>query len=190
MSVEASYGPLTEIQMQSDEIDYITSNLSSDDVQSMIEWGSGGSTVKWLETIKNTNKSLLSIEHNPLWHDKVHNYLYSQRKDLTTNFKYEFAGELYKIDHGYATLTEEHPVGLDNYLIPKNHVEQIVNGDLFLIDGIARATIAMILKFTIKNRNAIVLIHDYKGREAWYSWATQFYSKIEQVGSTLVRLHL
>jgi hypothetical protein len=184
MSIPVNYGTMTEIQMQLDEVDYITScirNMNSDG--KMIEWGSGGSTVKWLETMSD-NQKLVTIEHNPDWHMKVSNYI-NTRSDINNRLTYLFKPELYGYEHGYANVNEEHPHGLDEYLIPSR---DILDADIFLVDGIARATTALLVKFLSTKEDPVIFIHDYYGRERWYSWSTQFFSKKEKVGHTLVRL--
>lgn len=185
MSVPVEYGPMTEIQMQPDEVAEITSqikNMSSDGL--MIEWGSGGSSVKWLETMTGDQR-LVSIEHNPNWHMKVSEYV-NTRSDINKRFKYLYKPELYGYEHGYAHVKEEHPHGLDDYLWPK--VPGIENAQIYFVDGIARATTSLLVKLLTKTEDPVIYIHDYYGREQWYSWATQFFSKKEKVGHTLVRL--
>ena len=185
MSIPVNYGPMSEIQMQLDEVAEITSQIekmSSDGL--MVEWGSGGSTVKWLETMKDDQK-LITIEHNPDWHMKVSGYI-NTRPELNTRFNYLFKPELYGYQHGYAHVNEEHPHGLDDYMWPK--VKGIENAQIYLVDGIARATTALLVKTLSERADAVIYIHDYYGREQWYSWSTQFFSKKEKVGHTLVRL--
>lgn len=186
MGTPADYGPMTEIQMHQEEIDEVVSQiskLSSDGL--MVEWGSGGSTVKWLETMKDDQK-LISIEHNKEWYDKVHGYIQT-RDDIKDRFTYHFEGEKYGFKHGYASVLEEHPHGLDQYFLPD---DRILDADIFFIDGIGRATVSLLVNFLAHKDDAVVYIHDYYGREHWYSWATQFFSEREKVGSTLVRLHM
>lgn len=185
MSIPVEYGPMTEIQMQQDEVAEITSRIKemSDDGL-MVEWGSGGSSVKWLETMR-ANQKLVSIEHNPSWHMKVSGYV-NTRKDINDRFTYLFKPELYGYEHGYANVNEEHPHGLDEYLWPK--VPNIENAQIYFVDGIARATTALLVKMLTKSDDPVIYIHDFFGREQWYSWAVQFFSKREKVGHTLVRL--
>ena len=75
MSIPVNYGPMTEIQMQLDEVEEVTSRIKEMGPDGlMVEWGSGGSSIKWLETLTD-NQRLISIEHNPEWHMKVSEYL-------------------------------------------------------------------------------------------------------------------
>jgi hypothetical protein len=184
MSIPVNYGPMTEIQMQLDEVAEITSRIKEMPEDGlMVEWGSGGSSVRWLETLSE-NQRLVSIEHNPQWHMKVREYLITQ-PELMKKFQYIYKPELYGYQHGYSTIAEEHPHGLDDYLIPNKN---ILDADIFLVDGIARATTALLVKFLSTKPDPVIYIHDYYGREQWYTWSTQFFSKKEKVGHTLVRL--
>lgn len=184
MSIPVNYGPMTEIQMQQDEVAEITSRIKEmPDNGLMVEWGSGGSSIKWLESLTD-NQRLVSIEHNPQWHMKVKEYIVT-RPELSKKFQYLFKPELYGFQHGYSSITEEHPHGLDDYMIPNKN---ILDGDIFLVDGVARATTALLVKFLSTKPDPVIYIHDYYGREQWYAWSTQFFSKKEKVGHTLVRL--
>ena len=184
MSIPVNYGTMTEIQMQLDEVEEVTSQINkmaSDGL--MVEWGSGGSTVKWLETLT-SDQRLITIEHNPNWHMKVSEYINS-RHDINKRLKYIFKPEMYNYTHGYGNVLEENPHGMDDYFIPR---KDILDADIFFVDGVARATTALLVKFLSTKPDPIIYIHDYYGREQWYSWATQFFSKKEKVGQTLVRL--
>jgi hypothetical protein len=185
MSVPVNYGPMTEIQMYQPEIDEVVARICEmPDDGLMVEWGSGGSTIKWLETMQG-NQKLITIEHNPDWHMRVRGYL-NTRADLKQRANYIFKGELYGYQHGYASVLEEHPHGLDDYLLP---TPEIANADIFFIDGIGRATCSLLVKFISTKADPVIYIHDYYGREQWYTWATQFFPKKERVGNaTLVRL--
>jgi len=184
MSIPVNYGPMTEIQMQLDEVAEVTSSIKemSDDGL-MVEWGSGVSSIKWLETLEG-NQRLISIEHNPNWHMKVSEYT-NTRSDINKRFKYIFKPELYGFEHGYATVNEENPHGLDDYFLPR---KEIMDAEIFFVDGVARATTALLVKLLSTKQDPVIYIHDYYGREQWYTWSTQFFSKKEKVGHTLVRL--
>jgi len=185
LSFKVDYGPLVEIQMQPDEIEYVTGLITQMPPDGLfVEWGSGGSTIKWAETLREQQK-LITIEHNRLWWRKVTQYI-SERPDLADKINYLFRGVKHGFDHGYGHVLEEHPHGLDDYMFP---VPEIFNGNVFFVDGIGRATIALLLKYMAKDPDSIIMIHDYYGREHWYSWATQYFSKVEQVGTTLTRLY-
>jgi hypothetical protein len=68
------------------------------------------------------------------------------------------------------------------------------DAEIFFIDGIARATCAAMVLLKHNKKNPVIFIHDYVGREQWYSWASQLF-KVEIVGdesakSTLARLYV
>ena len=179
---------MTEIQMQPDEVEYITGcikSMPSDGL--MIEWGSGGSSVKWLETMTGDQK-LASIEHNAKWHMNVGEYL-NTRPDLNSRFTYMFKPELYGYEHGYATIVEEHPHGLDDYMWPSHPRIKLSEADIYLVDGIARGATALLVKMLSSKEDPVIFIHDYYGREKWYTWASKHFFRVEKVGHTLARLY-
>ena len=189
MSIPVNYGPMTEIQMQPDEVEYITGcikNMPSDGL--MVEWGSGGSSVKWLETMTDDQK-LVSIEHNPKWHMNVSEYV-NTRPELNARFTYMFKPELYGYEHGYAQIAEEHPFGLDDYMWPSHPRVKLSEADIYLVDGIARATTSLLVKMLSSKEDPVIFIHDYYGgRENWYGWASKHFHRVEKVGHTLARLY-
>ena len=173
------------IQMHSDEIDYVAqliSNMNSTGL--FVEWGSGASTVHWANALQH-QQTMISIEHDILWWRKVSDHL-KNYPELSNKIKYVLSPNKHGYVHKYGLIAEEHPYGLDEYMFP---ITEIFNGDIFFIDGIGRATIAILLKFMANKSDSIIMIHDYYGREHWYSWATQHFSKIEKVGKTLARLY-
>jgi len=192
MSTPVNYGNiLTEIQMGKDEIEYIQNcikNMPEDGL--MVEWGSGGSTCGWIEALSG-NQKLISVEHTEAWYNRVNRAINAHFGDVSDKFKFYHIPEKF-IEHGYASVIEEHPCGTDNYLLPPD--ERWWDADIFFIDGIARATCALVTLLKHKKENPVIFIHDYIGREPWYSWASQFYD-VEYIGtaenkSTLVRLHI
>lgn len=167
MSVRVDYGPMTEIQMQLDEVAYIESQINQMPKNGiMVEWGSGGSTVKWLETLTDKQK-LITVEHNPQWRNTVIQYLSTRPELLKDNrFKYIFKPELYGYEHGYAHVNEEHPHGLDDYIWPK--VPEIKNANIYLIDGIARATVALLVKMYLDSQ---IWANNEDQRRVWHLFA-------------------
>jgi len=87
--------------------------------KTMLEWGSGGSTIWFLENMLD-NQTLISIEHDPMWAEKV--------KQTAEKINYKCKWHLIVpqidqkiIDHHRkfnATIHEELPVGLENYFYP------------------------------------------------------------------------
>ena len=67
------------------------------------------------------------------------------------------------------------------------------NSDIYFVDGICRGAVLATILAKAKKRNATVFIHDYYGYEErvpWYKWASNLYSSVHQVGSTLARLYI
>jgi hypothetical protein len=189
MSIPVNYGGglIVEIQMQPDEINYMTQVIDKELPTNglMVEWGCGGSTCKWLELLSN-GKRLITVEHNLEWYNKVAATISKEFKNFSSKFQLHHIPEQ-MIKHEYGTVVEEFPMGLDNYLAP--NIKGFWDADLFFIDGIGRAACALSVLVKHTKKDPIVFIHDYVGRESWYSWASQFYD-VEIVGSTLARLRL
>lgn len=192
MTTPVSYGNIiTEIQMMQDEIDYVKNcikDMPEDGI--MVEWGSGGSTCGWIETLTG-NQKLFTTEHTENWYNRVNRAIAAHFGDVSEKFKFYHIPEKY-IEHGYASIVEEHPCGTDDYILPPN--DQWWNADIFFIDGIARATCALVTLLKHTKKDPVIFIHDYIGREEWYSWASQFFD-VEYIGSkekssTLVRLYI
>jgi hypothetical protein len=168
--VAVNYGNvLTEIQMvqfDADKICGIIKNMPKDGL--MVEWGSGGSTCKWIETLTDDQK-LITIEHNENWYNRVTRAVSAEFGDISNKFTFHHIPEKY-IEHGYGSLQEEHPCGTADYLNPNANMW---NADIFFIDGIARGACLLTTLFMRKKRESIIMVHDFPGREAWYDWATQ-----------------
>ena len=178
--------------MNQDEIDYVREcikQMPSDGI--MAEWGSGGSTCAWLETLSGSQR-LFSVEHTEAWYNRVNRAIAAEFGDVSSKFKYYHIPEQFGFEHGYGNLIEEHPTGTDNYLLPPN--DEWWNADIFFIDGIVRATCAAMVLLKHKKKKPAVFIHDYVGRENWYSWASQLFdTRIvgdTSRGSTLARLFI
>lgn len=186
MSVPVSYGNvITEIQMQQDEIDYMVKLINDLPEDALfVEWGSGGSTCKWLETLRNLQR-LISIEHNESWYNRVTRAVKNHFGDVSERFEYIHIPEAHGLEHGYGNVLEEHPFGTLTYMTPK---DEIFDADVFFIDGIARGACAVNTLLRYTRPDAAFFIHDYVGRETWYEWATQYFD-VEVVGTTLARLY-
>ena len=193
MSTPVNYGNIiSEIQMNQDEIDYVQNcikNMPEDGL--MVEWGSGGSTCGWLDALSN-NQKLISVEQTESWHMRVSRAIAAHFGDVSDKFKFYHISEQFGFEHGYGNVIEEHPLGTDNYILPPD--ERWWDADIFFIDGIARSTCALITLLKHTKKNPVIFIHDYVGREQWYSWASQLFD-VEIVGdkeknSTLARLYV
>jgi len=193
MSTPASYGNvITEVQMNQDEIDYVQNIIKEMPADGLfVEWGSGGSTCAWIDVLGD-NQKLISVEHNESWFGRVSRAVKNHFVDLDPNkFRYFHIPEQH-IQHGYGNPLEEQPMGTDKYLVPP--AEDFFDADVFFIDGIARATCALVVLLKCTKKNPVIFIHDYVGRESWYEWASQFFD-VEIVGnienkSTLARLYI
>ena len=185
------FGPVVEqfqkqnpIQMHDDEIEFIVRTIrqtSSDSL--MVEWGSGGSTVRWLQEMSGA-QNLISIEHNFRWYRKVRSVVDSS-ESLSRRLEYLLRPPNGAWKHGYGGVEEESPVGLEGYFAP---TDRIFDADTFLIDGVARGVCAILVQLRSRRDNPTILLHDWYPRQNWYSWALQLYPRIEQVGTTLVQL--
>lgn len=192
MSTPVNYGEIIhEVQMNKDEIEYVQDCIRGmPDNGIMAEWGSGGSTCAWLETLTG-NQQLISVEHTETWYHRVNRAVNAHFGDVSSKFKFYHIPEMY-MEHGYGSLVEEHPCGTDKYLLPPD--DRWWDADIFFIDGIARATCAAMVLLKHRKEMPAIFIHDYVGREPWYSWSSQLFdTKIvgdTSAGSTLARLYL
>jgi hypothetical protein len=168
----------------------------------MVEWGSGGSTtmfVKYFQTGR-----LVSIEHNEEWYKKVSEemvYGGEYPRECLDNFSYIFKPPTFEnqpIDirfYGYGVPYEENPCFASTYIDPTDDVfcPNIWHSDIYFVDGICRGAVLATIHAKAKKRDAAVFIHDYFGPEKrvpWYNWASNLYTDVKQVGSTLARLYL
>jgi hypothetical protein len=185
MSTQVNYGNiLTEILMSSKELSYIE-NLINELPENglVVEWGSGGSTCRWIEKLSHTQK-LITIEHSESWHSRVQRAIKNHFGDSKNNFELMCVKELYSTDHAYATPMEEFPIGADDYINPN---DSIWDANIYIIDGIARGACCISVLLNHKKPNPVILLKDYVGRENWYNWACQFFN-IEVIGETTARL--
>lgn len=180
MTTYLTNNPLGSVQMMPDEVDYVVNAIQDlPDDGLMVEWGSGGSTLHWLKTLRPTQK-LYSIEHNPDWAQKV-----ADRAKEYSNFRLYFTDVSSKYhNHTYGSVDEENPFNTANYVCPST---RIYNADLYLIDGIARGACLAGVLLNRKKQNSVILMHDYSLRVPAYDWITQF-CKVEHIGTTLVKL--
>lgn len=185
--------------MWPDEVAHLEEMVASlpDDAKIM-EWGSGGSTTMLLENLK-PKQTLVSIEHNPDWFNKICEALrdHPKREQLQyyfvkMNLTIEKHGVTKELDHeywGYGDPPEENPCFLYQYMDPffGDPVLRSYDADLYLVDGIARGPVMAKIFMNATKRQAPVYIHDYVGRESWYEWIATQYSKKEIVGHTLCK---
>ena len=187
-------------RLDPNEIEYFTQFMTNKEPGTkMVEWGSGGSTLMFLPYFE--TGSLVSVEHNREWYDKVNDAIeiipFSQK--ILSNFTYCWRPPSYENKHvdlrfyGYGVPFEENPCFAANYINPEASGVKIFDADVFFVDGICRGAILATIKAIASNPNATVFIHDYYGgekREEWYNWASGLYKRVEKVGDTLARLYL
>jgi hypothetical protein len=133
----------------------------------MMEWGSGGSTIEFSKQVK----KYYSVEHNWEWYNKVNNVI-----PANVELFYKQIATL-PPDSEYHQSTYEH---YSDYL---DVVYQI--GDMFdvaLIDGRARRLCALKVMPYLKP-NAIVVIHDWCLRDP-YHCVLDYYDLVDKVDHT------
>ena len=183
-----------DVTMNKDEIEYFAETVQqwsegAGRTANMLEWGSGGSTQMFLD--HPGIGSLTSVEHNEEWYNKVTEALKDNPK--RSHLDYLFIPPKAELRfYGYGVPTEESPCFNSEYINPQKAFDDLDpwSKDIYLIDGISRgACLATVYaKARLRDQNVLVFIHDYKGREEWYDWATSLYSNVEVVGSTLCKL--
>jgi hypothetical protein len=177
------------VTMNPDEIQYFKNYLLNTPPNfKMVEWGSGGSTIMFLNHMTE-NRSMISIEHNEHWYNTVTERVkdHPNRSKLT----YLFIPPEKPLDYfGYGIPKEETPTYNREYINPHLSFEDITfwDADMILVDGISRGACLATTRIWTQTKNPDVFLHDYVGREQWYDWALDFYKNKNIVGSTLVKL--
>lgn len=179
-------GIITEILMEPKEISYIENCIKELPLNGkIVEWGSGGSTCRWVELLSETQR-IISIDHKLDWISRTNRAVKKHFDPPKDNLEFIFSPELDNYKHSYGVFIEEHPVGVVEYINPNDN---IWDADIYIIDGIARGVCCVSVLLNHKKPNPIILLHDYVGREDWYNWVTNFFD-IEIVGETLCRLYI
>ena len=152
--------------MDQKEIDFVISNLDSNDT--MVEWGSGGSTVLF----SNYVNKYISIEHVEDWYKNVSN-------EIT---KYPLLDITYK--HIEPDFPRTKPTQYREF---KTYIEYPGSLDMkfdkVFIDGRARAQCAEFILPYLK-KDSIVFIHDYFTRPQYHG-VEKFYDVIGGVQDTV-----
>lgn len=185
MTTYINYDELNGIQMMPDEVEFMVNVIKTMPKNgTFVEWGSGGSTCKWLETLSDSQK-LITIEHNRGWYDKVstsiNNYF---NEETLKKLLYIYAPEAIGYAHGYGSIEEENPFGLWQYVYPNIKIK---DADVFFIDGIGRGACLALILLTRTNKDSRIFIHDYTLRTAAYGWITQV-CNVNIVGTTLAEI--
>jgi hypothetical protein len=172
------------IQMYPDEIELITAAIGGASPGAlMVEWGTGASTVKWLQEMRGDQK-LIAIEHSKSWHALVRQAL-DAAPELSERCDYHLCEGSAYWQHGYGQPREENPMGLDRYFAP---TDRIFDGDIFLVDGVARGVCLLFVLLRSRKPDPIIFVHDWHQRQPWYSWAVDTFPRHELVATTLLRL--
>lgn len=166
--------------MMSNEVSYMETLISElPENGKMVEWGSGGSTVHWLDLLKE-NQKRISIEHNKEWYEKIHKEIHHKN-----NVEYIFVDVSNNLhNHGYGDIGEENTFNVKKYIYP---TDEIYDADIFFIDGIVRGACLSTILLNRRKKDSTILIHDYKLRYNLYNWITQF-TKVDIVGETLAKI--
>jgi len=142
------------------------------DEGTILEWGSGGSTVFFAEN-KPEAARLVTIENDRTWWDKVMAEVYDQ--PATYLWLHEPEHGLRSIG-GYGTHLRENPTGQASYICNLNIREVIREADVIFVDGTARgACLATAAK--LKKPECTVYLHD--AERGWYDWAIPLFSFTE-----------
>ena len=178
------YGNLTQLLMMPEETEAIVAAIKampSDGV--MVEWGSGGSTCKWLDTMSNQQR-LITVEHNIEWFSTVKDSIEKHFGNISNKFQFHHVPEEPGYVHGYGQIEEENPFGLAKYICP---TKDIYDGDLYFVDGIARGACVAAILVNRRKQNSRIFVHDFVPRYNAYNWISQFCT-LTQYGATLVEL--
>lgn len=130
---------------------------------SMLEWGGGGTT-RWLLENMAADQSLITVEHDREWSQRV-----ASNCGTFGNWTLLLREPTQEVGRN-ATPFEECPAGLHWYIDPDPVGLQHL--DVFLIDGVARG--ACLANVLLNARaGARVFLHDHSSdkRADWYAWA-------------------
>lgn len=186
MTVYVDYPNISVIQMEEDEIAYIVEAIKNMHPKGlMVEWGSGGSTLRWLETLSLT-QSLISIEHHSEWYKAVTGSVKEYFADKPLPMFTYLLREV--VDTGYfhevGNVSEENPWGLKDYVYPG---EIIRPADIYFVDGLARGACISLILLKRYKPDSRIFIHDYSWRLPAYNWISQM-CDVKLVGTTLAEL--
>ena len=154
--------------MHDKEKSLITKHFSPD--KTMLEWGSGGSTIEFSPQLK----EYYSIEHNLEWYEKINKEIH--------NLGYS--------NINYNSVAQNLPINPDGRQSEYNQFKDYIDivdsfntkFDIVLIDGRARRLCAKKI-IPYLNPNAVVIIHDWVLRNV-YHCVTDYYDVLEYVNDT------
>lgn len=182
--------------MRAGEVEFFISEFDKlKDDATIVEWGSGGSTLMILNMLK-PKQTFISIEHDTSWSKKVidatRNHPNRKRMDyivtglpviqLEVNGGHYINGDYQDHKKGMmGKFLEENPSYISNYIDPSildSKFKRVMSADMFLVDGLARGAILATLRVRASKKSKI-LLHDYIGRELQYDWAVRLFSSFE-----------
>lgn len=164
--------PMMTMDDQNKIID-IVSTLSDDAI--ILEYGGGGSTLMLANLLRNKQR-LITVEHNVEWYHRIkqefekmpanhYSQIYLRTPDADAS--------VWPFGHYY----EETPYSCDDYIHATNIDIEWNKVECVLVDGFVRGAVLAVLT-TKLNPGVTVMLHDYEGRENWYSWAVRLYNVI------------
>lgn len=128
----------------------------------LMEWGSGGSTVWFAERLL-PEQRLISIEHDRLWWDKVIG-------QVAGNTQVEVWLYPPKVDPGpYGHWLRENPAPHPEYIAGQSVLDTLVKADTVFVDGVARG--ACLLTAAMNMSLGSIFLHD--AERDWYHWSIQ-----------------
>jgi len=196
--------------MRPAELDALTAILATlSPTAHIVEFGSGGSTV-WLANHLQFGQHLFSIEHDPVWYQKVRTELDQYPQHLRQLFVHlvlredTLKMEILKVTldgptngllmTAYVDVSrytpEESSAGRNGYL-NLEYGNDWNRTELVVVDGVARGCCLALLR-TVLPPGCLVLLHDYEACESeasrveWYQFGVRLYQSVETVGSLAV----
>ena len=148
-----------------EEKEFFISHLNKN--QNVLEWGSGSSTKVIAEAVK----SIVSIEHNKNWYDKV-------IKDLPKNATLYHVPSKYH--HDWRKDGDGSPDNFKNYI---SYPLELGNKyDLIFIDGRARVQCASVCS-KISKEDTMIFVHDFSDEriKAGYGKMYEYLDLVEKV---------
>lgn len=132
----------------------------------LLEWGSGGTSILLIQALKKKGARLISIEHDGRWYQNL------KRRVVDLEAAENWTGIHVPVTYSgeNATESEESPAGAADYIAEGfKHAPDVV-----LVDGIARGAILARYHADWKEKGTVVWAHD--AHRDWYEWAVAMYS--------------
>jgi hypothetical protein len=133
---------------------------------SMLEWGSGGTTLWLLRNLK-PDQRMASVEHSLKWSSFVNGFA---QKIAPCQYSHLYRPVSHEGEN--ATPFEECPSGCDSYIHAPPHLDSF---DVLLIDGIARG--ACLARALIQGFEGVVYVHDV--HRDWMDWILRMVEHVE-----------